>query len=214
MLRFVNQIFISAMMRFSSNVLNVNSLESLSMNNQECITNVNSNEPSFYPYSVKINKCSGICNNINDPFAKLCVPDVAKNINLEVFTLMSRTNTTRHINLHEICRCKCRLEASVCNNKQRWNEDKYRCECKELLDKGVCDKGFIWNLSNYECECEECTENINEVTMTRITLTEYKNECKPYCTLYIVLFSIIFTINIGIGAYFFYYKYIDPSKKW
>ena len=51
------------------------------MNNQECkvrpeIVSINSNEPSFYPYSVKIRQCSGSCNNINDPYAKLCVPDV------------------------------------------------------------------------------------------------------------------------------------------
>ena len=52
---------------------------------------------------------------------------------------MSRTNETRH----KTCKCKCRLDASVCNNKQRWNEDKCRCECKELIDKGICDKGFI-----------------------------------------------------------------------
>ena len=31
----------------------------------------------FYPYSIKANKCSGTCNNINDPYAKLCVPDIA-----------------------------------------------------------------------------------------------------------------------------------------
>ena len=37
------------------------------------------------------------------------------------------------------------LDASVCNNTQRWNDDKRRCECKELLDKGVCNKGSIWN---------------------------------------------------------------------
>ena len=37
------------------------------------------------------------------------------------------------------------LDASVCNNTQRWNDDKYRCECKELLDKGVCNKEYIWN---------------------------------------------------------------------
>ena len=42
-----------------------------------------------------------------------------------------------------------------CNNKQRWNEDKWRCECRELIDKGVCDKGFIWNSSNCECECDK-----------------------------------------------------------
>ena len=44
---------------------------------------------------------------------------------------------------HETCKCKCRLDASACNNKQRWNDDKCRCECKELIAKGVCDKEFI-----------------------------------------------------------------------
>ena len=52
-------------------------------------------------------------------------------------------------------KCKCRLDAIVCNNKQRWNKNKYRCECKELIDKGICDKGFIWNPSNCECECDK-----------------------------------------------------------
>ena len=68
---------------------------------------------------------------------------------------MSRTNETRHIKLHETCKCKCRLDASVCSNKQRWNDDKCRCECKELIDKGVCDKGYAWNPSNCECECDK-----------------------------------------------------------
>ena len=66
-----------------------------------------------------------------------CVPDVVKNLNIKVFNLMSRTNETRHIKWHETCKCKCRLDPSVCNNRQRWNEDKCRCECKELLDEGV-----------------------------------------------------------------------------
>ena len=94
------------------------------MNNQKCkirrqVININSNEPLFYPYRVKINECSGSCNNINDPYAKLCVPDFVKNINVRVFNLMSRTNETRHIEWYETCKCKCRLDASVCNNKQR-----------------------------------------------------------------------------------------------
>ena len=46
---------------------------------------------------------------------------------------------------HKTCKCKCRLNASVCNNKQRWNKDEYRCECRELIEKDVCDDGFIWN---------------------------------------------------------------------
>ena len=56
---------------------------------------------------------------------------------------MSRTNETRHIEWHKTCKCKCRLDGSACNNKQRWNEHKSRCECKELVDKGLCDKGCI-----------------------------------------------------------------------
>ena len=68
---------------------------------------------------------------------------------------MSRTNETRHIEWHATCKCKCRLGASVCNNKQLWDKDKCRCERKELIDKDVCDKAFIWNLSNCEYECDK-----------------------------------------------------------
>ena len=71
------------------------------MNNQECkrrpeIINVNSDEPVFHPFNIKASKCSGSCNNINDPYAKMCVPDVVKKFNVKVFNLMSKTNETRH----------------------------------------------------------------------------------------------------------------------
>ena len=85
---------------------------------------------------------------------KSVFPDVVKNLNLKVFNLLSRTNVTRCIKFHETCKCKCRLDASVCNNKQRWNKNKCRCEYKELIDKGSCPKGFIWNPTNCECECD------------------------------------------------------------
>ena len=72
------------------------------MNNQECkigpeIINLNTNEPLFYPYSIKVSKCKDSCNTINDPYAKTCVPDKIKNTNVKVFNLMPRTNETRHI---------------------------------------------------------------------------------------------------------------------
>ena len=79
-----------------------------------------------------------------------------------------------------MCTCRCRLDANICNNKQRWNDEKCRCECEELIDK------VIWNPRNCECDCdkscdigeyldyknctcrkkidkltEECSENIN-----------------------------------------------------
>ena len=70
------------------------------MNNQECnvrpeIININTNEPSFY--HVKISKCGGSCNNINDRYANLCVPDVSENMNVKVFNLLSRTNEKSYV---------------------------------------------------------------------------------------------------------------------
>ena len=72
--------------RIAFSASNVNSLECVSMKNQECkirpeIINVNTNEPVFYPFSIKVNKRGGSCNGINDPLAKLCVLDIIKNIN-------------------------------------------------------------------------------------------------------------------------------------
>ena len=77
MFRFIKQILISALMYFG-NLSNVNSLECVSMKNQECkvrpeIVDINSNNPIFYPFSIKINKFSGNCNNINDLYARICV---------------------------------------------------------------------------------------------------------------------------------------------
>ena len=107
----------------------VNSLECILISNQECkisteTINVNINEPMFYPYSIKINRCQGSRNTINDPYAKICVPNQIKNTNVKVFNLMSRTNETMHIKWYKTFKCKFRLDASICNNEQRWNDDK------------------------------------------------------------------------------------------
>ena len=63
------------------------------MKNQACkvrseFINLNSNEPVFYLFSIRISKCSGSCNNINDPYVKICVSDAIKDLNVKVFNLM------------------------------------------------------------------------------------------------------------------------------
>ena len=110
----------------STFLTSINSLSCISMADKECkvrheIVNVNTKKPVFYPFSLKISKCSGSCNNINDPYAKICVPHA---VNIKAFNLMSTTNETRHIKWHETCKCKCGLGVSVRNDKQRWNDDK------------------------------------------------------------------------------------------
>ena len=91
--------------------------------NQKCmsrskIIETNPDEIVFYPLSIKVNKCSGDCNNINDPMAKLCVPDIVKDINIKVFNLLAKINETRKIIWHEKCKCVCRLNSAVCNDRQ------------------------------------------------------------------------------------------------
>ena len=208
------------------------------MNNQECKTrpqviNANGDEPGFFPFSIETSKCSGSYDNINYLYAKICVPDVIKNLYVKVINLMSGTNETRFIEWYETCKCKCRLDASVCNNKQFWNDDKCWCEYKELIDNGVCNKGYAWNPSNCECECDkacdiveyldyenckcgkklvdklvdECIGTVEEVKLAKITLAENESENKySSCTVYTVLFWIFLTINVGgIGACFIYF---------
>ena len=147
---------------------------------------------------------------------------------------MSKTNETRFIKWHEKCKCICRLDVIVCNNKQKWNKDKYRWECKKLIDEGVCDKSYIWNPSNCECErdkscniseyldyknckcrkkltdklIDDCTKTIEETKLVNITFTENENnyECGS-CIVYIVLMIVAFTIFTGITVYLVYYNW-------
>ena len=128
MFEFIKKCFFTAMTYFSFSVLNANSLECVSMNNEECKIRSELISTLKNPCFIKINKYKGSSNTMNDPYAKICVPDNIKNTNVKVFNLMSRTNETRHIQWNKTCKCRWRLDASVFNNKQRWNEDKCRCE--------------------------------------------------------------------------------------
>ena len=125
------------------------------------------------------------------------------------------------------------LDTSVCNNKQRWNNDKWRCKCKELIDKQICDKGLICNPNNCEYECykfcdvgeyldyknckyrkrvidklvEDCNEIIDRNKIIyNSTLNHYENLCSS-CTVYIVLFFIAFLMIIGISSVYFYFNW-------
>ena len=202
------------------------------MNNQECkakpkIIDLNNNEPVFYPYSNKVNKCSGSCSNINDPYAKLCLPNIIKNINVKVFNFLSRINETRQIMWHETCKCICRLTSAVCNSRQIWNKDKSKREFKEdLINKMVCDKGYIWNPSNCACECdkscgigqyldykkcvcrnslvdkliEECTNVTDGDTIyNKILTVKSSNDCAS-CTPYIILFAVFLSVSVIISG--------------
>ena len=107
------------------NVLKVNTLECVSVINRECmprpkILDINEGigEALFYPYNVLVNKCSGSCNTLDNPMATICVPNIIKNVNMKVYNFLMRLNETRNVLWHESCKCVCRLNSSICNDKQ------------------------------------------------------------------------------------------------
>ena len=109
MFSFIKKVFFLGLTILSSSI--IGALNCISINNQECkvrpeIVNVSSNNPIFYPFS-------GNCNSINDPYARICVPDIVKKLNFKIFNLMSRSNETKPIKLHETCKCICRLNKII-----------------------------------------------------------------------------------------------------
>ena len=131
-------------------VLKVNALEGLSVINQKCmprpkILDVNEGvgEALFYPYNVLVNKCSVSCNTLEDPMARLCVPNIIKNVNMKVYNLLMLLNETRNVLWHESCKCMCKLNSSVCNIKQIWSSGTCRCDCNEDFAGIInCTKGY------------------------------------------------------------------------
>ena len=192
-------------------------------------------EALFYPYNVLVNKCSGSCDTINNPMAKLCVPGIVKRVNMQVYNFLMRLNETRCVLWQESCKYVCKLSSSVCNNKQIWNSDTCRCDCNEGFASIInCTKGYMWNPSTCECQCdiwckpgqyldhkncicknkligrviEECTSIINE------TMINNKNNIDNDNTTYIFigLFSVVMFILIVCSCIFICFKWFKNKK--
>ena len=185
-------------------------------------------EALFYPYNVLVNKCSGSCNTLDNPMAKLCVPNIIKRVNMQVYNFLMSLNETRNVLCHESCTCVCKLNSSVCNNKQIWNSDTCRCDCNEDFTGIInCDKGYTWNPSICEYQCdtwckpgqyldyknciwknkligsviEECTSVIYE---TMINNKDNIDNDDTYLILF-VLFLVLFIVFL-IGFIYYYWR--------
>ena len=192
-------------------------------------------EALFYPYNVLVNKCSGSCNTLDNPMTKLCLPNVIKRVNMQVYNFLTMLNETRNVLWHESCKCVFKLNSSICNNKQIWNSDTCRCDCNEDFDGIIsCAKGYTWNPSICECQCdkwckpgqyldhkncvcknkligrliEESTSVINE-TMINNKDSGYNNTLQ---NVFIGLFSMAVLIGIICFCVFAYFKWFKGKK--
>ena len=92
-------------------IIKTKALECVSVVNQKCmpkpkILDVNESvgEALFYLYNVLVNKCSGSCNTLDDPMAKIWVPNIIKRGNMKVYSFLMRLNETRNVLWHESCK--------------------------------------------------------------------------------------------------------------
>ena len=126
----------------------------LLLKNQECKVRkvIIDNDYMTFSYKIGIYKCIGSCNDKNNSYFKVCLPDSIKNISVKFFDLISKKNVLKNISFHQNCKSGCLLDEKVCNNLQKWNEDKCRCECLKIKD---CDIGYSWNVNNCRCEMKK-----------------------------------------------------------
>ena len=189
-------------------------------------------EALFYPYNVLVNNCSESCKTFDNPMAKFCVPNVIKRVNMQVYNFLMRLNETCNVLWPESCKCVCKLNSSVCNNKQIWNDDTCRCDCNEDFTGVVgCDKRYTWNPSTCKCDMwykprqylnhkscicknkligrliEECTSVINE---TMINNKDSGNNTLQ--NVFIGLFSVSILIGIICFCVFAYFNWFKGKK--
>ena len=140
-----------------------------------------------YPDNIKVDRCIRSCNNITNPYSKVCLPDITKNVTVKVFNLISQQNEMKEISFHKSCRCDCLLNKSVCNDKQKSNSEECKCECLKIEN---CKYGFVWKVTNCKCEqgkkaskliSEECEEINGETIQNKtVSVTKYVENCKPF----------------------------------
>ena len=230
------------------NIVKTKPLECVSVNNQKCmprrkILDVNEGvgEALFYPYNVQVNNCSGSCNTLDNIIEKLCVPNVIKRLNMKVYNFLTMLNETRNVLWHESCKCVCKLNSSVCNNKQIWNSNTCRCDCNDDFSGMInCAKGYTWNPSICECQCDiwckpgqyldhkncvcenklvgrlisKCTSIINETMMNNYDNNNDNNVYKIMAYAFIGLFLISLVICFCVFIYFKWFKgkYTNNNK--
>ena len=224
-------------------ILKVRALECVSVVNQKCMprpktldVNEGVGEALFYLYNVLVNKGSGSCNTLDNRMAKLCAPNVIKRVNMQVYNFLMRLNETRNVLWQESRKCVCKLNSSVCNNKQIWNGDICRCDCNEDFPGIInCTKEYMWRTSACKCQrdmwckpgqyldhkncicknkfigrvIEECTSVIDE------TMINNKDNIDNYNTItdvFIGLFSVLLLVGIVSFCVFAYFKWLKDKK--
>ena len=83
---------------------------------------------------IKLDRCVGSCNTLNDLSNKVCVPNRIEDLNLSVFNLITGIHESKTLTNHISCECKCKFDGRKFSSDQWWNNDKCQCGCKKCLE--------------------------------------------------------------------------------
>ena len=57
-----------------------------------------------FPYKIKVDTCDGSCNDAKNPYLKICLPDIVKNVSIKVFDLISQRDVLKNVSFHKSCK--------------------------------------------------------------------------------------------------------------
>ena len=167
MLRLIEKMFIRLL---TSIVSASNHTKCVLLSNQKCMTqptpinlypNEYSEELCYYSFAVNLDRCDGNCNTLDELSNKVCVPNETKDLNLNVFNMVTGIKESRTLTKHISCKCKCKFNSKKCNSNQKWNNNKCRCVCKNPKEHH-CKKNYFWNPATCSCKNGKYARNISD----------------------------------------------------
>ena len=105
---------------------------------------------------ISLDKHTGSCNVL---LPKICVPKKTKDINVEVFNMITNKNEAKKLVKYISCDCKCKFNSTTCNLNQKGNIETCQCECK---------KDYSWNSRTCIYEDSKYLESTGDTSVIEV----------------------------------------------
>ena len=120
------KIILKTLIVFLTSLVNgSNHTKCILLNNQKCkvqptLINLHPDEYSqqlhYYPFAVKLDRCVGSFNTLNDLFNKAWVPIETEDLNINVFSMITGQNESKILTKDISCEWKFKFDGRKCNS--------------------------------------------------------------------------------------------------
>ena len=109
------------------------------------LIDLNPIELNYYLFMISLDKCNENCNAVDYLFMKMCVPSKTKDVNINVFNVITRIHEAETSEKHISCHCKCKFFSTTCGSNQKWNNNTCQRVCKRYC---ACKKNIFGILAH------------------------------------------------------------------